>query len=344
MSVRAFLFPVAVVATLAGAEPPRYTLVEITGLPAGQRSGPAIDNNGRVLVVVRNTSGVDLPFLWEDGELTALPTLNPPERGVARAMSEDGLLGGSCGSFETLTATIWRDGVPQALPTFGTDLSDIMDISPSGNICGYARAFAEQTAWHGFAVIDGVFHDLGPTPFNDLSSADAINDNGVVALSWRDVKNRQAPYLWDADHGLRELPSFGGVESSILDLDAAGNAVGWSQDGRVNPLSPQLFERPARWDASGRIHALPLPAGWPTGLASSINESGVIVGEVSQFGLLPVRAVVWIDGQVHLLGDLVEFPSAGWVILRARDINDRGEILANAEFNGQSRVVVLRPQ
>lgn len=344
MSVRAFLFPIAMVGTLAVAEPPRYTMVEITGLPAGQRAGPAIDNSGRALVVVRNNSGVDLPFVWEDGELTALPTLNPPERGVARTMSEDGLLGGSCGSFETLTATIWRDGVPQALPTFGTDLSDIMDISPSGNICGYARAFAEQTAWHGFAVIDGVFHDLGPTPFYDVSLSHAINDHGVVGLSARDVNSREVPYLWDAEHGLRELPSLGGVQSGILDLDEAGNAVGWSQNGRVNPLSSQLFELPARWDASGRIHALPLPAGWPTGLAKSINESGVIVGEVSQFGLLPIRGVIWIDGQVHLLGDLVEFPSAGWVIRSARDINDHGEILANAEFNGQSRVVVLRPQ
>jgi uncharacterized membrane protein len=344
MPVPASVVPVVLLAALAGAEPPRYTLVEITGLPPGQRSGPAIDNSGRALVVCRNTSGVDIPFVWRDGVLTALPTLNPPERGVARAMSDDGLFGGSCGPFESLTATIWRDGVPEALPTFGTDFSDIMDISPSGNICGYARAFAEQTTWHGFAVIGGVFHGLGPTPFRGGSFSHAINDRGLVAMFGRDLNDRQPPFLWDAEHGLRELPTFGGIESSVLDLDETGNAVGWSQDGRINPFNHQPYALPARWDASGRIHALPIPPGFPTGMANSINESGVIVGEVSHNGLRPIRGVVWFEGQAHFLSDLIHFPSAGWVINSPRDINEGGEIIANAEFDGEQRVVVLRPQ
>lgn len=344
MSVRAFLLPVVVVATLACAEPPRYTLVEITGLPAGLASGSKIDEQGRVLVGVRTAhSGVDRSYLWTEGQLTPLPALQGQGRCIARAMSADGLIGGSCGPFDTLVPTLWRNGVPEVLSVFGTDLADVMGMSSNGNICGYARAFAEQTAWHGFAVIDGELHDLGPTPFNDLSSADAINDDGVVALSWRTHRDRVAPFLWNASHGMRELPTLGGLQAGTTDINNRGEVVGWSENGRAEPIEGTHFKFPVRWDSQGRIETLPLPDGYPSGQANAISEAGVAVGEASRFDLPPFRGVIWLGGEVHILNDTTTLPP-GWSIRTASDINDRGEILVQVEVNGQRRAAVLRPE
>lgn len=343
MSVRAFLFPIAMVGALAVAKPPRYTMVEITGLPAGPVTGLEIDEQGRVLVSVRAAGGFDRSYLWANGQITTLPALQGQGRSIARAMSADGLIGGSCGPFETLVPTLWRHGVPEVLQVFGTDLADIMDMSPNGNICGYARAFAEQTAWHGFAFIDGQLHDIGPTPFNDLSSADAINDDGVVALSWRTQRDRFAPFLWDASHGMRELPTLGGLQAGTTDINNLGEVVGWSENGRVDPISGNHFKIPVRWEADGRIETLPIPTGYPGGQVNGISETGVAVGEVSQFDLPPFRGVIWLGGEVHILNDTTTLP-AGWNIHTASDINDRGEILVQVEMNGQFRAAVLRPQ
>lgn len=343
MSVRAFLFPIAVVATLAGAEPPRYTLVEITGIPGVSITGMDIDEQGRVLCASRGPGNFERSYLWIDGQVTPLPALPGQGRCIARAMSEDGLIGGSCGPFESLVPTLWRNGVPEELPVLGTTLADIMDISPKGNICGYARAFAEQTAWHGFAVIDGTLHDLGPTPFNDLSSADAINDEGVVALSWRTHRDRVSPFLWDASHGMRELPTLGGLQAGTTDINNRGEVVGWSENGRVEPIEENHYKYPVRWDAEGRIGQLPLPDGYPAGQANAISEAGVVVGEASRFDLPPFRGVIWVGGEVHILNDTTTFPP-GWSIRTASDINDRGEILVQVEVNGQRRAAVLRPE
>ncbi len=329
---------------MAGAGPARYTLVEITGLPAGPVSGMKIDELGRVLVSVRTANdGVDRSYLWTDGQITPIPALQGQGRCIARAMSADGLIGGSCGPFESLVPTLWRDGVPEELAVFGTGLADIMGMSPNGNICGYARAFAGQTAWHGFAVIDGKLHDLGPTPFNDLSSADAVNDDGVVALSWRTHRERVAPFLWDASHGMRELPTLGGLQAGTMDINNRGEVVGWSENGRFEPIEGDHFKFPVRWDAQGRIEPLPLPDGYPTGRARAVSESGAVVGEASRFDLPPFRGVIWVGGEVHILNDSTTLP-AGWSIRTASDINDRGEILVHVEVNGQRRAAVLRPE
>jgi uncharacterized membrane protein len=344
MSVRAFLFPIAMVGTLAVAEPPRYTMVEITGLPAGPATGMEIDEQGRVLVVVRTANGgVDRSYLWTEGQLSPLPALQGQGRCITRAMSADGLIGGSCGPFDTLVPTLWRNGAPEVLPVFGTDQADVMDMSPNGNICGYAKAFDEQTGWHGFAVIDGTLHDLGPTPFNDLSSADAINDEGVVARSWPTHRDRVAPFLWDATHGMRELPTLGGFQTGTTDINNRGEVVGWSENGRVESISENHYKYPVRWDAEGRIGQLPLPTGYPTGQANAISEAGVAVGEASHFDFSPFLGVIWVGGEVHILNDTTTIPP-GWSIRTASDINDRGEILVQVEVNSQRRVAVLRPE
>jgi probable HAF family extracellular repeat protein len=69
--------------------------------------------------------------------------------------------------------------------------------------------------------------------------------------------------------------------------------------------------------------------------ARSINESGVVVGEMTDASQLNDRAFVYTAGQLHDLNDLAALP-AGWTLREAEEVNDLGQIVGWAT-NAQGR-------
>jgi uncharacterized membrane protein len=337
-------FVIASASSCSAEQKNSYALTVLPQPVAGFVAVSDIDKKGRVLYGVRDQQGNDRPFLWSDGVVTALPLPIGAPRGIARTMSDDGLIGGSTGPFSNLSATLWRDGQPERINPFDTDLSDIMWVSPSGNICGYARPFQGQTTWHGWAIIDGEFHDMGPMPFHDVSAGNVINDAGLVAGSWENERGRNVPFLWDAEHGVRELPSLGGVVSQVRAMNNAGVVVGSSSRGTNDAAVPLAAEVPVKWDENGRITTLARPAGFPTGLALAVSESGHVVGYANNFGTGASVALLWIDDDMVVLQDVVAFPESGWTLRTATGINDSGQIIGIGRRNGVDFAVLLTPQ
>ncbi len=342
-SLVVLLVPAALPAWALGSDPPTYDVIYL-GLLLERAPYPyAISSDGRVVVNVRDAQGLDHSAVWEDGVLTPLPLLPGTERSISRTISDTGLIAGSCGPFSDLVGTVWEDGQPRAIGTLGGTLSDIMHLSARGNIAGYSRPFLDQGLWHGFAVIDGVMHDLGPMPHYDVGGASVINDAGRVAGTWTNYKDQDVPFIWDLEHGIRELPTLGGVDCEITDINNAGQISGYAGDGLPLETATLMRQFPVRWESDGRITRLPTTTDLPNGEGNGINERGDVVGFVNNRATAASAAAIWIDSTLYLLEDLTP-DATGWRLLKATDINAAGEIVGTGTRDGQSRSFLLRPR
>lgn len=348
--MRPTFVPISIALAMAAAAladgPPSYTITDLGRLTnSNSPYAYAISNTGRIVMNERDSAGVDHPIVWENGVATFLPMLEGAPRGISRTISDDGaVIGGSCGPFSNLSATIWTDEGVRAIGTLGGDLSDIIQVSRNGrNYTGYSRPFADQGLWHGFAVIDGVKHDIGPMPMYDVSGASLINDSGRVAGVWTNHKQQNVPFIWDLEHGIRELPTLGGTEAQTTDMNNTGQISGHSNDGLPDPAITIMKQLPVRWEADGRITKLRTLPDKPTGIAYGINARGECVGLLNNYATGAAAAVLWLDDKLIDLNTAIPAGS-GWVLKQATDINDSGQIVGVGTLNGANRAYLLRPQ
>ena len=85
------------------------------------------------------------------------------------------------------------------------------------------------------------------------------------------------------------------------------------------------------------------PSGVNEAYASAINTAGQVVGAA----FFPVECtsepLLWENGAVHLLNDLLD-PASGWTVVGASDINDMGQIVGIARRGTEPyRAVLLVP-
>jgi probable HAF family extracellular repeat protein len=200
---------------------------------------------------------------------------------------------------------------------------------------------------------------LGPYPFQS-SYLLAVNNRGdAVGYSEVSGLDSNVAMLW-RDGQLIDLGVLPGLMLSVAtDINDRGQIVGWSseyqyarpravlwQDGQVIDITPPGYEAcrayaiNKRGDIVGTCHDLPvvwrdgtfsvLPglAGGPgVGVASDVNDAGVIVGALGGSNRsTPVR---WMDGTVTALG--MPADALGGV---AEAVNERGDIVG----------YVVRPQ
>lgn len=326
------------------ADPPRYVIVDLGTIGLGSPYPYSITNANRVVLNERDFSGAGRPYVWENGVITTLDLLPGTPRCLARAMSANGLVGGSCGPFSDLIATVWDQDGPRRGGGLAGSFADIMDVSDNGNITGYAAAYADQGNWHGFAIIDGVTHDIGAVPMYDGSDATAINDAGRVAGARQNYKGQTVPYIWDAEHGIREMATLGGTDAYIRDMNNAGQVVGYAGNGLVEPAATSLSRQvPALWEADGSIKALATLPNRPAGEAFGINAAGDAVGSLKSYGPYVEEAALWRGGVLFLLKDVIP-PGSGWTLKTATDINDAGWIVGAGSMGGRDRAFLLIPE
>jgi probable HAF family extracellular repeat protein len=234
-------------------------------------------------------------FVWQDGEMTALPTFGGPN-GFAAGVNNSGQVVG------------WAEtGVPDETCT-------------GDQVLGF-----RAVRWDDLGRTTTA---LAPLPGDPDSSATAVNDAGrVVGISGRCDQavgrlSAQHAVVWDGDHPGR-LPDFGGLAwNTPMALNALGDAVGFlnrsAEDGtRFRP-------EPAWWTPDGSLHALALPGGYVYGEALAINASRQIVGVAYTTGFAACAAVLWRGVEPTIIDDPRVHPCA------ANDINDRGQIAGQA--------------
>ncbi|HUQ83235.1 MAG TPA: PKD domain-containing protein [Gemmatimonadaceae bacterium] len=160
--------------TLSGGRryPVLWTGATPTDLAPGEQ-GRALDvNNANQVVGVR--AGV--PFLWQAGTSTPLPTLGDPSTALANAINSAGTVAGRTGD----RAVVWKNGALQVLTDVPTG-SIANDINDSEQVVGAqnGRAFFWQA---GIGMVD-----LGPGQANAINNQGVIVgvSNGLNAAVWR---------------------------------------------------------------------------------------------------------------------------------------------------------------
>ncbi|MGK4595147.1 HAF repeat-containing protein [Amycolatopsis sp. w19] len=114
--------------------------------------------------------------------------------------------------------------------------------------------------------------DLGTLPGDDESTVLAVNEAGeMVGLSLAGpTPKRSHPVRWDATGQIMALPTPGGTEGQVRDINSFGVSAGY--------VLTATTAVPARWDATGQATLLQLPPGYHNATAWAISDTDVVVG------------------------------------------------------------------
>jgi probable HAF family extracellular repeat protein len=317
---------------LTGSAAPRYTL---TFIPEAFEPGPfhPLNDAGRIAgtyqgrVALFDRAGIH-------------PVDAPPSlcRDVNDRSDVTGLLTGSATAFAIIGGRLVD--IHATLPTFYYT-SDGEFINNRGSVAGIADPFADE-AVRGFLYRHG-HSQLVPTLGGEFSFVAGLNNkDGVVGWastgggSASDPQYHAIFYKDRKTHDLGTLAS--GQRSQAFGINDRWQIVGTS---RIAPDDAGDVEHPFLFQYGRMIDLGTL--GGSSGRALAINNGGLIVGEASRPD--DTRAAFLYLGHKMLdLNQLAAVP-AGWQLVTAQDINNRGQIVATAcyGFGGQCLPVRLDP-
>ena len=242
-----------------------------------------------------------LGAIWENGAMTALPTLPGGNNGQAYWVNDEGQVIGfaengtrdsTCVTpFQVLRfeAVIWgpKGEVRELHPLKGDTVGFAFGINDKGQVAGTSGLCSNTSPgpvnpggphavlWErdGSAIDLG---NLGSTP-NDATS---VNDRGeVVGTAQSPEDGTLHTFLWTKDTGMQDLGAFPGAVVTVAPcchtINYRGEVVGFSIDGTTFNSRALLWQGKVPKDLNDFI-----PAGSPWYLqwAASINDAGEIVG------------------------------------------------------------------
>lgn len=229
------------------------------------------------------------PFLWQEGEMKALPTLGG-NNGQASAINSRGQIAGAAENTTPdstcintsevfqMKPVIWSHGAPQELPTISGD--------PDGFVVG--------------------INDLGQA-VGGTGSCGIEFGPGLHAALWENGTAVELPNLGSSTFG-----------NAAFALNNRGRIVGW-----VSSADGKTFYA-ALWDNGTVTNLRTLPGDFAA-YATGINNKGEIVGSTLDSNFNDSHAFIWKNGAMTDLNTL--FPAnSNLYATMANKINSRGEI------------------
>jgi len=225
------------------------------------------------------------PFLWQNGHMSALPTLGGNNgqasainnRGQIVGFAENGTVDSSCPPNTTnnriALPVLWEKGNAQALPTVGSDPDGVAFwINNQGQAVGYSgtcTAALHAVSWENGAA----------SPLPDLGTgaiAEGISNQGkIVGIVGSADGTTQYGALWQNGvlTNLGLLPGdFGGIASGI---NNKGQVVGSNYDSNFNWSHGFIWQNDVMTDLNTLF---PANSNLFAVMANKINERGQISG------------------------------------------------------------------
>jgi uncharacterized membrane protein len=252
------------------------------------------------------------PFLWWNGQMIPLPTLdnNHGNNGVAAAINDFGEVVGAAEN-----------------ATLGC---------PTQNPVAYLNQYYQYkpVLWRDHAI-----EELATVGGDPVGTALAINNHGEAAgitgtcgaynLVLGYYMNPLHAVLWEKDGTPTDLGSLGGNESSALgnaakDINSFGHVVGYSSLSDNATINAFLWTR-----KTGKMKALVPIKGIANSIAIALNDRDEVVGSSINSTFTTLTATIWKHGVPADLNTLIPANSSLYLLFGC-SINSRGQILGLA--------------
>ncbi len=313
---------------------PRYRIEALPVPPDAVFPGAeAVNNRGQVLLASGLKNRTQRAYLWSDGKLTDLGTLGG-QNTFAHDLNDKGQVVGQSQNGEGVYhAFVWENGTLRDLGAADAQQSEAWGINNAGQIVGTLE-MADRTRY-ACRWRDGKLERL-PALAGKGSGAIDVNDRGQIAGYAQAADSQWHATLWEDDKpkDLGVLAGF--TSSSPFALNEQGIVVGAANRGGVHDHEAQPFLYRA-----GKLMELP-GLGGKSHHAFDVNTVGDVVG-VSFNTPGGQRAFLYRGGKAVALDDLLP-ANSGWKIYWARAINNRGQIVGNAERNGVKFPILMTPE
>ncbi|MDA8563983.1 PEP-CTERM sorting domain-containing protein [Mariniblastus sp.] len=269
-------------------------------------------------------------YVWEEG--TRTPTGGVPNGNTQLRINELGHLAGA----DRLRANIWRDGVRTDL---GVLEPSVRDFTFASGINDHDQVIGSSyrdsiNSYRGFLWEDGALFDIGGfLPTGETLPTDINNAGQIVGSSRTTVGGLEHPFLYE-DGVMTRLP----IPAEFV----RGSADAISPNGNIAGIVREdfFFDTSAVAWIDGVVRLLDPLSENGDSLALGVNDQGQVVGS---FGpSFAQSAFLWENGIMTELNELV-FNGEGYDIERAFEINNAGQIVANASYQGQTHAVLLTP-
>jgi len=309
-----------------------YLITDLGTLPgATTASAAAINNNNQVV----GSSGLDA-FLLSNGTMRDLGNFGGASS--AAALNSVGDVAGSASTSSGTHPFLFHNGTLSDLgiPS-GFNSGAATGVNGTDQVVGQFNGGSRRQAFsRAFLWQNHVFTDLG-TLGGRSASATGINNSGQIVGSSLNASGQNHAFVWQngAMHDLGTLP--GGTFSSAAAINDSGEIAGSSDDGNFVSHAV-IFQNGATTD-------LGVPSDFTSSSANALNLNGVVVGVASAGSYRGVsHAFVAQNGSITDLNRLIPGNSGPWVLQTATGVNDAGEIVGTATFNGtEERAFLLTP-
>ncbi len=255
-----------------------------------------------------------LPFIWQDGVMTKLPTLGGPNgvanminnRGEVVGYAENNTQDAGCPVFQ-FKPVVWINGQVHELPiNNGDPVGAAVGVNDNGQVVGVS----------------------GPCAALDPNLGLYLVDTHAV--------------LWEKDGSAHDLGNLGGDGgfggNHACAINNKGQVVGHSDLTNDTTFHAYLWPDPT----TGKMQDLETLQGDFASVALGINDRGEVVG-ASFAGDFSARAFLWENGTMFDLNKLIP-PNSGWQLQFAKSINSRGEIVGSGVTNGAVHGFLAIPQ
>lgn len=311
----------------SGPDGRRYDIVDLVGPEIVESRAQAINDGGQVTGYVTDAAGTTSAFLWQDGELTDLGTLDNRSNGYGINSSGD-VAGWAQVPSGTTHAALWREGELIELGALeGHSSSMAFDIDDDGRVIGRSHPTVPEEPYHTVLWEGGTATDLGTT-----LSLHRLNNTGAAVGYQRLDGGGQRAVLWQ-DGEVTEIEIAGmaeGATSSAMDITDAGVVLVERNDGP-----------PGLWQA-GSVTSIGTFPGATYTTPVALNAVGQVVGRAVLPGV-GTTAVLWEDGEWVDLGAIARETLGADAVNTsvALDVNASGQIVGARVTTDERWIAVL---
>lgn len=184
----------------------------------------------------------------------------------------------------TTRAVLWQHGKLFSLGSLGGKVSGAYGINNKGTVVGFSYVTDEpKVRIHGFIYRDGKMKDVGLLPGGTFSSAEVINDAGLVA-GVANAGGRDETHAFIYMHGvIRDIGSLGGY-TTVEGINNRGHVVG---TGDANGAQRGYIYRDGHLIDLNTL--IDRSLGWRVAQAQEINDKGQISVLLQRPGPQPYR-------------------------------------------------------